>query len=269
MSFADLRPGRVAAYLDAKAGGDFWLFQHVPKTAGSSLAAELARHRRPYRNIHVGGADPALSADARRAQAVDRFLAEGPGGFRSASGHLRHRDVDRIREAVPGARLLTFVREPVERVISEYHYCRSPQHSDPEGFSAAFPSLEDFVSAAESRNKQALYICGRRAVPPEELVAYAFERFDFIGSQKVYRLSFRMLSTLLWRETADSQRLRVSGRVDPAEGLDPGLIHAIRSNNRADMALFAAVSAVYRATRDEIHAELKARRERARAAENA
>jgi hypothetical protein len=260
MTFADLKPGRVRAYVDALKGGDLWVFQHIPKTAGSSLAAELAANRPPYRNIHITFGDPGKAPEEQRNAAVEHFVAEAQGkGIRSASGHLRHRNIEAIRAAFPETRLFTFVREPVSRVISEYNYCRSPEHTNPEGFARAFPTLADFAASVESSNKMAMYITGQRNTKPEDLVAYAFERFAFIGSQKIYTLSFRLLSTLLWYETEQQAKLRVSGAKDPRTGIPPETLKLIRQANRADQALFNAVSEVYRSCRDEILTELRRR----------
>jgi hypothetical protein len=266
MKFGDLGPGRVRDWFEAVSGGDLWVFQHIPKTAGSSLSAELAANRAPYRNIHVRHGISAGPPEDQRDAAVEDFVTEASRRpVRSASGHLRFRNVEAIRAAFPQARLLTFVRDPVERVISEYHYCRSPEHNDPVGFARAFPTLDDFASAQESGNKMAMYVTGKRNVRPAEVAAEAFARFEFIGTQKLYNLSFRILSTLLWYETPQQAKLRVSGRANKAAELPQATLALIRGNNRADTALFRAVSDVYRDCREEIVAELR-RRAAARAA---
>ncbi|HEU0220847.1 MAG TPA: sulfotransferase family 2 domain-containing protein [Paracoccaceae bacterium] len=265
MKFGGLQPGKVCEYFDAVKGGDLWVFQHIPKTAGSSLAAELAANRRPYRNIHIRYGDPGAVPEEQRDVAVEAFLGDTRnGGIRSASGHLRHRNIEQMRAVLPDMRLFTFVRDPVERVVSEYYYCRSSEHNDPEGFARAFPTLEDFASARESNNKMAMYVAGKRNLKPEDLIAYAFERFEFIGTQKLYNLSFRILSTLLWYQSNQEAKVRVSGRSNKRSELPADILNLIRRNNRADAALFRAVSEVYRACRDEIVAELR-RRQLARA----
>ncbi|MEM9198080.1 MAG: sulfotransferase family 2 domain-containing protein [Pseudomonadota bacterium] len=276
MTFSQLKPGRVRAYLDAaregSRSGDLWVFQHIPKTAGSSLAAELAANRRPYRNLHIGmgsagGAETALKPDAQRDVVVREFLDDPLSReVRSVSGHLRYANIETLKAEISDMRLFTFVREPVSRVVSEYYYCLSPLHNNPEGFRKAFPTLNDFANSLEASNKMAVYIADRRGIRPDDLVALAFERFDFIGSQKLYGLSFRVLSSLLWYETQSEQKLRVAGSKPSKQALDPETVRTIRQNNRADIALFNAVSDVYRACRDELIAELKRRaRERMQA----
>lgn len=260
MKFGDLRPGRVRDWIEAVRGGDLWIFQHIPKTAGSSLAAELNANRPPYRNIHIRNEPRGTAPEAQRDAVVEAFVAEArTTPIRSASGHLRHRNMETILAAFPAARLLTFVREPAERVVSEYFYCLSEEHNDPEGFARAFPTLESFATAHESNNKMTMYITGRRNMRPEDAVAYALRRFEFIGTQKLYALSFRILSTLLWYETEQQARLRVSGRSNRPSELPPETLRLIRANNRSDAAIYRAVTEVYRTCRDEIVAELRRR----------
>jgi hypothetical protein len=43
--------------------GNLWLFLHTPKTAGSSLSAEIARVTQQYRNIHVDYKTPTVISD--------------------------------------------------------------------------------------------------------------------------------------------------------------------------------------------------------------
>ncbi|WP_118133405.1 sulfotransferase family 2 domain-containing protein [Oceanicella sp. SM1341] len=258
LTFADFRPGRVRDYIEAMRASGMWVFQHIPKTAGSSLSAELARHRGPYRNIHIAYMDRGSSLTDRRDAATQQFLDDlGSEQLRSASGHLRFENVESIREAIPDVHLFTFVRDPVERVISEYHYSRSPEHADPEGFMKRFPTLGDFARSSEATNKMAVFIAGRRRIAPAHLPQYAFERFHFIGSQKLYTLSYRLLSTMLWHPTKQKAALRVSGRKNAADDVDPEILEIIRDNNRADQALFNAVQVAYREVRDELNEVLK------------
>lgn len=269
LKFADFQPGRVRDYIEAMKGEGLWVFQHIPKTAGSSLSAELARHRAPYRNIHINydGDIAALPMVERRRVVAEQFIADARrDGLRSASGHLRFENVEAIRAAFPEVRLFTFVRDPVERVISEYWYSCSPQHADPEGFKQRFPTLGDFVRSSEASNKMAVFVAGKRRIAPADLASYAFERFEFIGSQKLYTLSFRLLSNMLWHQTRQRAALRVSTRKNAAAETDPEIVEIIRQNNRADMLLFRSVSRAYQAVRDELNGVLKEEAEAWRAA---
>ena len=55
MSFAEFAELHPAEYFERlKATGNFWLFHHIPKTAGTSLTHELNKYLYPYRNINRG-----------------------------------------------------------------------------------------------------------------------------------------------------------------------------------------------------------------------
>jgi len=253
VKFSGLKPGQVGAYIESVRGGEFWLFQHIPKTAGSTVVAELARHRRPYVNIDVADNPDRLRRMPLLEQLTARFLREQRGRRLSAcSGHLSRSNIDAILTERPETRLFTFVREPVSRVISEYNYCTSPLHNNPEAFIKRYPTLEHFARNRVSHNFMANYITENRDIDPRELVEYAFERFEFIGSQGYFRLSFRLLSTLLWHTSRTDARERAAAERTRRAAIPRHVLQLIRRNNRADTALFEAVTAVYDSCRDEI-----------------
>lgn len=257
MKFSGLGPGRVRSYIGAVRGGPLWIFQHIPKTAGSSLATELARYRAPYKNLFLEYEDKTRTPVEKRERLVAGFLeAHGRTPYRAVSGHLRRPNIDALIAALPEARLLTFVRDPVERVLSTYRYLLSPAHNDPQKFAVRFPTLLDYVRAPISRNLMTKFITGEGRGDPAEIVAFAFERFAFIGSQNLYDLSFRLMSALLWEETAPTVRANVTAGEHPAA--DRETVELIRRNNRLDQALYDAVMQVYRDCGGEIEAELAA-----------
>ena len=78
--------GRAGDFLrDAAFGAAPCIFVHVPKTAGTSLRAELAAILPPDVNIHVDYTDTSRSFHDRIDDAVARFLDQaGPRGIRFA-----------------------------------------------------------------------------------------------------------------------------------------------------------------------------------------
>jgi hypothetical protein len=113
------------------------IFVHVPKTAGSTLRRIL---RRQYgdRVFTVHGTTPAQSMEQFRLLAQDRR-----DRVRVFQGHMAFG----LHEVLPtSATYVTFLRDPVERIVSHYLYVRrtpsAPLHRDvvSEGL-----SLEDYV----------------------------------------------------------------------------------------------------------------------------
>ena len=137
-----LRTQSLRDYVEAEADPEaFCLFLHIPKTAGSSLGHEIAAVLKPYRNISLDYLDESASHGVKRQRAVEAFIAElkRDGGLRSASGHITMRQALQIKRAHPRTRIVSFLRDPVRRVISDYRYQRTPAHPLHEAFIGSIP----------------------------------------------------------------------------------------------------------------------------------
>lgn len=172
-----------------------WLFQHVQKTAGTSLVTEIRQTLKlNYLNIHLlpheyeGYTHKKFNTSIRRR--ADEI--QDPK-LQAISGHFVRMHMDTI-ESLRSARLFTFAREPVTRVISGYRYQRSPVHPTHEAFRRDFPKFEDWVEFDESQNLVAHAICKYKSMRD---IDKALARFEFIGTTERYALSFRLMSAFL------------------------------------------------------------------------
>ncbi|WP_439594758.1 sulfotransferase [Falsiroseomonas sp.] len=243
MSMHLLSEGRALAFLreaDLTAGP--CIFVHVPKTAGTSLRAELAAILPPDVNIHVDYTDTTRSFRERIDEAVERFLDQaGPGGIRFASGHIVARHVARIAERLPQARFITMLRDPVARVISDYRHQRSPRQPGFEAFRQRVPDLDAYLALRWEMDKSALHL-----VPQEILArgdtAAAIEHvarcFAFVGIQEMYDLSFRAITALAGRQQAPQIRANVNMDEDGTDAVDAATAARIRALNPMDAALY-------------------------------
>jgi hypothetical protein len=233
--------GRIADYLRAAAFGMApCIFVHVPKTAGTSLRAELAALLPPDINIHVDYADTSRSFNDRLDDAVARFLQRaGPEAIRFASGHIQGRHVARIAERLPAARFVTLLRDPVARVVSDYHHQCSPRQPGFEAFRKRVPDLEAYLALPGERDKAAVHL-----LPPElrrrgdvaACIDHVMRRFAFVGIQEMYEASFRLVTALAGR--AGAPRLRENVGLAEAAPLPPGMAQRIRALNPLDSALY-------------------------------
>jgi len=239
--------GRFDGYAAAaRRGAGLWLFVHVPKTAGSSLSGELARLARPYHNIHIDHADRSRPGPDRFDAAVEAFLAraaETP--FRSASGHILHRHVERIRAALPGiVRPVTMLRDPLARIVSDYRHQRSPMHPLSAEVIRRVPDFAAFVDLPGQRNRMARHLVPAELVRRErveESVAHVMDRFAFVGLQERYALSFRTLTALVTGSPrAPTERRRVNEEGEAVE-LSPEVVRQVQARNALDFAIHAAV----------------------------
>ena len=254
MTFADLDHMTMRDYVaqQAKTGG-LWIFQHIPKTAGTSLTTDLAEHMSPYFNIFVDYEDETTPFIARLSDSVDRFLGKlRHRDFRSCSGHLTFDLVARIQLARPDARVVTYLRNPVDRVISDYRYQCSELHPGNAAFRESFPTIEAYVDHKASQDKMSQMLYGGPCPSAEALIAHVGSRFAFVGLVEMHAMSFScmfaamglpgMVPQVHARKTPDTRETRVE--------VTPELRERIAGLNRMDQAIYDHVHRVLLRQRD-------------------
>ncbi|WP_158882847.1 hypothetical protein [Rhodanobacter sp. L36] len=208
---------------------------HLPKTAGTSFGVSLAMHFGDRLKYDNGDQAICKSPVERWQQTIAAGLA------------MAEQDLEKI-ECVHGHflpakylplgqnRALTFVtwmREPVARMFSHYHYWR---HSYDEATAAPHHrqmieedwSLERFCFSGEFRNIYTQY-----------LWRFPIEKFSFVGiceyfQQELDEFSSRYLSTKL-----PHQHHNATPRTASIAELDEGFLKAVRDFHAADVALYA------------------------------
>lgn len=250
-----LLAGRLQAWLRPAPPPPLWLFVHVPKTAGSSLATDLAEMLPPYRSIHIDHADRSRSGPERFELETTRFIAEWPDARpRFASGHVQWRQVARIIEALPETRLFTMLREPVARLVSDYLYQRSPMHPLAEEVKAKVPDFDAFLDLRGQSNRQSRHLAPKRLVDagdPAPVIAHLRARYAFVGVQERYELCFRALTHMLGGQRRPAARKRVNDGAaeEKARVLArleaPEVKERVARLNALDMAVYADISAAW------------------------
>lgn len=247
MAVRDLGDCELGTFIERNRAPDaLWLLLHIPKTAGSSLAAELNALRPPYRNIHLHDEHylrTDLGGDAFWAQldpAIDAMIADDRRArFRSASGHMTMRQALRIRSAIERTRLFTFLRDPVKRVISDYRYQRSTQHPAHREFAAAHPTIHSYIGTAD-RNKMFSHLSLAPREPVDEVIGRAAETFAFVGLVEMYPMSFNLLSRLFGADAMPQRHERVAPQDAGSElELTNDLLTRIGELNALDVAIYA------------------------------
>jgi hypothetical protein len=222
---------------------DLWIFTHVPKTAGSSLVSEISYLRRPYRNIHVDYEDTTKPYDLKLEKAVDQFIQDNRTmQFRACSGHITMRHVAKIREACPHARVVSILRNPVERVISDFRYARTPAHPPYKDFIRQFPTIESYVDSPSSQNKMFRFLTPDPDISMAELFEYLDKSVSFIGLTEMYPMSFNIVTRLFGLNRLPTAHLR---KTEPTKynqvARTPDLLKRIKETNARDRAMFRFV----------------------------
>lgn len=260
-----LLAGEIEAWLRPAPRPPLWLFVHVPKTAGSSLASDIAGILSPYRSIHIDHTDRSTPGPERFDRATDAFIAEqgtSPAAF--ASGHVQWRHVARIIAAVPGMQMFTMLREPAARLVSDFLYQRSAMHPLAAEMRARIPDFDAFIELPGQQNRIARHLVPRPLVlagDPAPCIQHLRKRFAFVGVQERYELCFRALTARLGRQIRPAARKRVNDGAEDdkaavmARLADPAVRARVAELNAVDFAIHADVAAAW----DRIAAPLQAR----------
>jgi hypothetical protein len=206
---------------------------HIRKTAGTSFRRELSE-----------AFGDALLLDYGDEIGSDRLLSRLKRIKTSLSAHYnRNRIVDRYKivhghfygtkyKSLPGRKYyVTFLRDPVERVISNYFYIKSnPSRSHPDAISIHRRnlSLEEYVESAESRNLQARFLAG-----------LDLDRFQFVGITEHYNRSISLFNKLFGVNLRGDVHQNVTRARPSIDMIDPLLRKRIITLNERDVALYA------------------------------
>ncbi len=256
MPFCDLETMSLRDYVareQAKVEG-LWFFLHIPKTAGSSFSTELPNHLIPYRNVEVDYTDHSRSFDDKLVHALEVFVSDmNWTSYRSASGHLPWELTSRLLHAHPSTRVISFLRDPVARVVSEYRYQRTPVHPDYHAFCARFDSLKSYVQWSGSQNQMTHFLFGSGHVPsPDELIQHLGRNFTMLGLVEMYPLSFHAIfSCMGYPDLAPTEfQRRTSDTKDNKVDLTPDMVAMILEANHLDVAAYNYVRDVLIPHRD-------------------
>jgi hypothetical protein len=214
---------------------------HIPKTGGVSFREALAEV--------AGGrlvqdyADQPLAPRPWWRRLRERLRkVELPPGTRVVHGHFAAAKYWRV---YPEARYVAWFREPIERLVSHYHYWRrEPDLSHPlcRRLVEQNLTLESFAAIPQMRDVHVRFLGG---VP--------VERFAFVGLTEHYGEGMERFRRAFCPEHALAAERRNANpeRVAGAPyDLPPATRRALEELNRADLALYDRARARYEELRD-------------------
>ena len=188
-------------FAEAGKGDPLWLFVHVPKTAGSSMQAEMGAIHKPAANIAIDYTDAEKPYHVLLDEAVQRFIAQHQNlPYRFASGHVLARHTEAIGRAVPNLRAFTMLRNPIARIISDYRYQRSDMNVARATFIEKTPDFATYIARPFVHNKTALALVPRPIVlagDTDAAIEHVMQNYAFVGLQEMYPVCLRAITTLM------------------------------------------------------------------------
>lgn len=215
------------------------VFVHLRKTAGSTLRQIIRQQFRRGETIEIYGK---TMAEANEKWA--RVPLETRARLKCVLGHLTYgTELFAPQPIAP----FTFLRDPVERVVSEYFYnLRTPGEKFHAILNRRRLTLEQFIAsdfAAEVHNTQTRRLAGEPPNPtPRELFdrasAHLRERFVMVGIRERFEESLLLCRAILgWRKLV-YRPVNVNRYRPPVEAISAPTRRAIEQANSLDRELY-------------------------------
>ena len=247
----------------ASAGAPLWLFVHVPKTAGSSLHTEIEAILKPSANIEIDYTDTSKSYHVALDEAVARFIASHREvNYRFATGHIVGRHTVTLRAEITALRCFTMLRNPINRIVSDYRYQRSGMNQARDAFIANTPDFETYIARKHVHNKSSVALVPRPLVDAGDkdgTINYVLSNYAFVGLQEMFPLCLRTLTTLMGSPRAPEAKIRVNTEEENKVNMTPELEAELKRLNAVDIALFQAFTQRWCTIRDPLRDYLAAR----------
>jgi hypothetical protein len=196
---------------------------HIPKTAGSSLRANLSLAKCAIHEDHSGliGIDWPIASlpyfEGLASHAEQRLPELLSPGFQVMSGHFRYRDIVPVLGALrPQVSLVTFLRDPIKRTISDYLYSSSSRHEGRDAFVADNPSFETYCKNTGEMNKQFDYMRPFTSAPLDVTIENARRNIDFLGRTEQFDQDYTTLVDALGIADLRAVSKNISDRQDMA-----------------------------------------------------
>lgn len=206
------------------------VFLHVPKTAGSTFQFILEN------TFGVHACHTNHNKQARMSQDDLNFALKIFPWIRSFGGHNL---IDPLRLSIPNAFHMTFLRDPVERVISQYQELAVTGQTD-------LTFEESLLTVDSYENLHVKLMAGNRDL---DKAKHYLEQCDFVGLTEKFELSLEVLKRLYPRRLNLNyvrKRAARSNGIRRQIQQDRRLMDLARKRNRLDIELYSfAVNEIF------------------------
>ncbi|OIJ18540.1 hypothetical protein BKP45_19035 [Anaerobacillus alkalidiazotrophicus] len=203
---------------------------HMPKTAGTTLKYIIGKNIDRNSNFHVYKADP--ERDAILKQLTKKNVACIQGHFPFGVHHYF---------SSPST-YITMLREPAERIISEYYFIRSIRTHD-QFEKVMNMSLEEYHNQNEHMNLQTRLISGYlgdqlTTAHLEQAKQHIENYFSVVGLTEMFDQSLYLMKKFFNWQTIDYRKQNITKNKPQIHQLPKKTIESIKENNQLDNELY-------------------------------
>ena len=193
---------------------------HIPKCAGTALGVNLVAHFPKSETgemfiLHAlhGGEGPYYEGVAKNfTKQLPKLFDVSP---RMLSGHFRYRDVvDILAPQRARISLITFLRDPVWRTLSDYYYSISNAHDDADTFRSTFPTFEHYMSNPGQMNKISDFLRLDDGDSAQTTLQHVCCNFDFVGITENFSEDLSFIVNSLGKTITSEMRENENRRKD-------------------------------------------------------
>ena len=181
---------------------DLLVYLHVPKAAGNSSIVALKNNfdAKLVRSIQWDDIDTSWNKFIEDQQLQAHNLV---------SGHFRYKHVIELINSKIDFKLITFIRHPIERIISQYKYTCSDKVKNNKEFKEKFPTFDLYAHNGLGPNVVSRILI-QGALSFDDYINKLKKRYVFIGLSEHYDLSMLFLMNYLGFEYKITERKNVT-----------------------------------------------------------
>ena len=217
-------------------------FSHIPKTAGSTFVEFFRKHYEEISNFWY--------AEDQRSAFLNKLQTEENTKYRISGGHFTLYEASKRIES--RTLYLSFVRHPVDRMVSYYNFSRITHTKNLMSSAAREMDLKDFLHFLEKdrprilKNQQCRYLSGKESLDDQLDISFADVRQSWQDKEILVLPSnlcsqvIKLLSGLIdSNKRMEITNVKVS-KINKTKAIDRECIDIIIENNQADLELFNA-----------------------------
>ena len=217
---------------------DIMLFVHIPKTAGMSVGRSLQQCFDQFRGVDWNDVPKSFRTQTREAC----YRQTRMPGRQVIMGHFAWNEMQLWRNHEMEMKCGTILRDPLDRLVSNYNYNCSDAHPDNPNFRKRFPTLRDFARTLpyDLQIMQTIGVITSFAHGMEKFIRH----YSFIGVTEQLPASLQHLSRSHGLPAAPEFRENV-GKIPSSGDHDPELREIVEKRSVNDLRLHRLMQRLY------------------------